>query len=132
MDAENTRDDNLEGKESRGISRKTLLKAALIAPIPLLVGQAPVLARDAQRTDGLLDPTPFCDDGDDPTIAQTEGPYFKPNSPLRSSLPDGAGTRLTVSGYVFGRACRPVSGVLLDFWQADNNGAYDNLSLIHI
>lgn len=125
MDAENTRDDNIEGKESRGISRKTLLKAALIAPAaPLLFG-APALARNAQGTGQLLDPTPFCDDGDDPTIAQTEGPYFKPNSPLRSTL-TGPGVPLTVSGYVFGRSCQPIANALLDFWQADTNGAYDN------
>ena len=34
--------------------------------------------------------------------------------------------RLMVSGYVFGTSCRPVAGALLDFWQADNAGAYDN------
>lgn len=56
-----------------------------------------------------------------------EGPYFKPNSPRRTSLvtPSTPGVPLTVSGYVFGRACRPISGALLDFWQADTNGAYD-------
>ncbi|WP_442811574.1 dioxygenase [Streptosporangium sp. NBC_01755] len=127
MDAENTHHQNT-GDESGGISRKTLLKAALIAPIPLLVGRAPALARDAQRTDGLLDPTPFCDDGDDPTTAQTEGPYFRPNSPRRTSLvgPGTPGVPLTVRGYVFGRSCRPIANALLDFWQADTNGAYDN------
>ncbi|MFK8911569.1 carbohydrate-binding protein, partial [Streptomyces sp. YS-3] len=69
-----------------------------------------------------------CDDGDHPTPEQIEGPYFKPNSPERTSLLDTGtpGTRLTVTGYVFGRACLPLSGVLLDFWQADTNGAYDN------
>lgn len=56
-----------------------------------------------------------------------EGPYFRPNSPLRTSLVTGgtAGTPLTVSGYVFGRDCVPLSGVLMDFWQADDAGAYD-------
>ncbi|MDP9865690.1 MULTISPECIES: carbohydrate-binding protein [Streptosporangium] len=126
MDAENTHDENTEGQQSRGISRKTLLKAALIAPVPLLIGQAPALARNALGTGELLEPTPFCDDGDAPTIAQTEGPYFKPNSPLRSTL-TGAGVPLTVSGYVFGRSCQPIANALLDFWQADNNGAYDNV-----
>jgi hypothetical protein len=29
-----------------------------------------------------LDLTPDCHDGDDHTVAQTEGPYFKPNAPL--------------------------------------------------
>ncbi|MBW5248208.1 dioxygenase, partial [Streptomyces sp. P01-B04] len=66
-------------------------------------------------------------DGDEPTHDQMEGPYFKPNSPLRTSLVTAGtpGVPLTVSGYVFGRECRPVPGVLLDFWQADTNGAYD-------
>ncbi|CAM5338832.1 dioxygenase [Streptomyces californicus] len=56
-----------------------------------------------------------------------EGPYFKPNSPRRTSLvtPSTPGVPLTVSGYVFGRSCRPISGALLDFWQADTNGSSD-------
>ncbi|MEU9588323.1 carbohydrate-binding protein [Streptomyces sp. NPDC048219] len=113
-----------------GISRKTLLRAAVAAgaAVPLLATGAVALARDSARAPGTtLAPTPFCDDGDDPTPDQIEGPYFKPNSPLRTDLtaPGIAGTRLTVSGYVFGRNCVPLSGVLLDFWQADGAGAYD-------
>ncbi len=74
---------------------------------------------------GSLELTPSCDDGDDPTPPQTEGPYFKPNSPQRTSLVTSGtpGTRLTVTGYVFGLACQPLAGVLMDFWQADVNGA---------
>jgi protocatechuate 3,4-dioxygenase beta subunit len=107
-----------------GITRKTLLKAALIAaPAPLFIGHVPALARSLTTP---LTPTPYCDDGDDPTPAQMEGPYFKPNSPRRSALP-GSGIALTVSGYVFGLACQPLANVLLDFWQADTNGAYDNV-----
>ncbi|MFI8947695.1 carbohydrate-binding protein [Streptomyces sp. NPDC053750] len=115
----------------RGISRKTLLRAAVAAgaAVPLLATGSIALARDAARSSSgqALTPTPFCDDGDDPTPDQMEGPYFKPNSPLRTNLvtPGTAGTRLTVGGYVFGRDCVPLSGVLLDFWQADNAGAYD-------
>ncbi|MEV5548160.1 carbohydrate-binding protein [Streptomyces sp. NPDC052309] len=113
----------------RGISRKTLLRAAVAAgaAVPLLATGAVALARDARSEGRSLTPTPFCDDGDDPTPDQIEGPYFKPNSPLRTNLvaPGTAGTRLTVSGYVFGRNCIPLPGVLLDFWQADNAGAYD-------
>ncbi|MEZ7001944.1 carbohydrate-binding protein [Streptomyces sp. AD55] len=113
-----------------GISRKALLKAAVAAgaAVPLLVGGGSALARDAARTPGrTLAPTPYCDDGDDPTPDQMEGPYFKPNSPLRTDLVTSStpGTRLTVSGYVFGRDCAPLPGVLLDFWQADVAGAYD-------
>ncbi|MDV9201862.1 dioxygenase family protein, partial [Streptomyces sp. Wh19] len=85
------------------------------------------LARDAGTSGRPLAPTPNCDDGDGPTHEQIEGPYFKPNSPLRTSLVTAGtpGVPLTVSGYVFGRSCKPVPGALLDFWQADTNGAYD-------
>ena len=36
------------------------------------------------------------------------------------------GTRLVVTGYVLTTACRPIAGALLDFWQCDHAGAYDN------
>ncbi|MFB7665247.1 carbohydrate-binding protein [Kitasatospora sp. NPDC056138] len=111
------------------ISRKSLLKvAALAGAAPALLGGGSALARDRAGTGAPPAFTPACDDGDHPTVPQIEGPYFKPDSPLRSSLvtPDTAGTRLTVSGYVFGRHCRPIAGALLDFWQADDDGAYDN------
>lgn len=112
----------------RMISRKSLLKAAVAAgaAIPLLTGTV-ALARDSAGRGGALPATPTCDDGDGPTHDQIEGPYFKPNSPLRTNLVTSGvnGTPLTVSGYVFGRNCVPLSGVLLDFWQADDAGNYD-------
>ncbi|MFE4516093.1 carbohydrate-binding protein [Kitasatospora sp. NPDC056783] len=112
------------------ISRKTVLKAAAaLGAAPLLVGGGVALARDQIDSGQPLGLTPECHDGDAPTVEQIEGPYFKPNSPLRSSMVnDGPGTHLVVSGYVFGRACQPISGVLLDFWQADNGGNYDNVT----
>src|SRR6266566_2870746 len=62
------------------------------------------------------------------TPAQTEGPYFKPGSPPRTSLIESGmtGTRLLLSGRVLTLACAPVAGVRLDFWQADAGGTYDN------
>ncbi|MEU6278859.1 carbohydrate-binding protein [Streptomyces sp. NPDC047028] len=115
---------------SRPISRKTVLRAAVAAgaAIPVALIGGPALARTMATTGTSVPLTPPCDDGDDPTPEQIEGPYFKPNSPERTSLlePGMPGTHLTVSGYVFGSACLPVAGALLDFWQADDNGAYDN------
>jgi protocatechuate 3,4-dioxygenase beta subunit len=75
-----------------------------------------------------LPPTPACGDDDDVTPEQTEGPFFSPNSPERTSLvdPGMAGTPLTVSGRVLSTDCAPVAGALLDFWQADDAGEYDN------
>ncbi|MET9799215.1 carbohydrate-binding protein [Streptomyces sp. NPDC006368] len=112
-------------------SRKAVLRAAVAASIaaPAALMGVPALARTLGPSGTSPALTPACDDGDDPTPPQMEGPYFKPNSPRRTSLVEATtpGTRLTVTGYVFGLACRPVSGVLLDFWQADVNGAYDNV-----
>jgi protocatechuate 3,4-dioxygenase beta subunit len=75
-----------------------------------------------------LPPTPACHDGDEPTIRQTEGPYFKPSSPERSDLVE-AGTKgrwVEISGQVLTRSCRGVPRALLDLWHADENGQYDN------
>ncbi|MFF8727078.1 carbohydrate-binding protein [Streptomyces sp. NPDC015171] len=124
-----TNDTNDTGGSPRLVRRKTVLRAALAATaaIPVSLIGGPALARGFAASGTAPEPTPACDDGDDPTPEQIEGPYFKPHSPERTSLlePGLPGTPLTVTGYVFGRACRPLTGVLLDFWQADDNGAYD-------
>jgi protocatechuate 3,4-dioxygenase beta subunit len=72
--------------------------------------------------------TPACGDGGAATPPQTAGPFFKPSSPRRASLvePGMTGTPLVVQGRVLWTDCRPVAGALLDFWQADDRGAYDN------
>lgn len=58
----------------------------------------------------------------------TEGPYFKAGSPERASLVEGGmtGTKIVITGYVYDAKCQPVANALLDFWQADANGNYDN------
>jgi protocatechuate 3,4-dioxygenase beta subunit len=75
-----------------------------------------------------LPPTPACGDSDAVTPRQTEGPYYKPRSPERSSLlePGFTGTIIVLTGYVLSRRCQPIERALLDFWQADEQGQYDN------
>ena len=75
-----------------------------------------------------LVPTPACGVSSKATAEQTEGPYFKRSSPLRQSLiQDGmSGERLTLTGRVLDTHCQPVAKALLDFWQADAAGEYDN------
>lgn len=95
----------------------------------LLLAALPIaLAGDVLAQSGGLAPTPACGESHGPTPSQTEGPYFTPNSPLRVVLyePGMAGTRLRVGGLVVDPACRPRANVLVDFWQADAQGHYDN------
>ncbi len=101
-------------------SRRDFLGAAAAAVSVALA--APARAQTPGRS-----ATPACGTGA-PTPSQTAGPFFKPGSPRRASLlePGITGTRLTVTGRVLWTDCRPVAGALLDFWQADDRGAYDN------
>jgi protocatechuate 3,4-dioxygenase beta subunit len=124
--------------EERRVTRRGLIGGA--AAVPLVVAlaacgddpaPAPTTAATPAEPDTAattLTPTPACDDHDEPTVEQTEGPYFKPSSPERSSLlADGmAGTRLVVMGAVVSSECAPIKGALLDFWQANDAGEYNN------
>jgi protocatechuate 3,4-dioxygenase beta subunit len=75
-----------------------------------------------------LQPTPACKDGDEPTIAQTEGPFFKPQSPQRSDLREqgSRGQPAVLTGVVLTRSCKPVAKALVELWHADEKGDYDN------
>src|SRR5438105_822379 len=66
------------------------------------------------------------------TVSQTEGPYFKTNSPERNSLvsEDMSGSVLTITGQVLSPDGTPVANALLDFWQASDSGQYDNIGYL--
>lgn len=74
---------------------------------------------------GITLPAPVC-----PVLtqSQTEGPYYKPDTPERNSFFEEGmpGTRLVLVGYVLDQDCQPLPNAWLDFWQADANGEYDN------
>jgi protocatechuate 3,4-dioxygenase beta subunit len=105
-------------------TRRFLVTGALAATA---VGASPRAGEQA-FAEPLLAPTPACAEGDAPTPRQTEGPFFKPNSPERSDLREAGrkGQPLEVSGFVLTRSCRPVQRALVDLWQADGDGVYDN------
>lgn len=88
---------------------------------------SPTAATGTAAPPQSLAPTPSCVD-DDVTPEQMEGPFFTRDSPERTSLrePGIGGAPLTVSGFVLSTACEPVAGALLDFWQCDDAGEYDN------
>lgn len=94
----------------------------------LLLGSAGAMLLPDFARATTIEATPQCDDGDEPTPAQTAGPYFTPNSPQRRVLAEDGmeGQRIALSGFVLDRKCRPVPNALLDLWHADSHGAYDN------
>src|SRR5262245_27330807 len=99
--------------------RREFLRASAALPLAM-VGQA-------HAQGGRARPTPACGE-DGITPAQTPGPYFKPQSPLRASLLETGmpGTRIVVEGTVLTTDCKPIPRALVDFWQADARGEYDN------
>jgi protocatechuate 3,4-dioxygenase beta subunit len=112
------------------ISRRRFLQgSAAVSMSALLAACADGGEEDSARPRrSELSPTPACDDGDDPTPQQTEGPFYTPDTPQRSNLVMAGvrGERVELTGRVVDTRCRPVAGALLDFWQADADGAYDN------
>jgi protocatechuate 3,4-dioxygenase beta subunit len=105
-------------------TRRKFLGLAVAVPAALVIATVFEAGAQAPR----IEPTPACGDDDHVTASQTEGPYFKRSSPLRASLlePDMPGTRIVVEGTVLGMDCKPIPRTLLDFWQADAQGRYDN------
>jgi protocatechuate 3,4-dioxygenase beta subunit len=111
---------NMPGQ--RSLSRRTVLEATLAAGGLALIDWAPVTARSAALT-------PAChDEHGAVTLPETEGPYYRPHSPLRGNFIDASseGQRITLAGLVLSPVCRPVANALLDLWHADQNGEYDN------
>ncbi|HWG84393.1 MAG TPA: hypothetical protein VNT60_02830 [Deinococcales bacterium] len=62
------------------------------------------------------------------TPAAAEGPYYKAGAPERSDLAatTKGGTPFTLSGKVLDTNCKPIANAVVDFWQADASGNYDN------
>jgi protocatechuate 3,4-dioxygenase beta subunit len=103
-----------------------LTRRSILATGALAAGA--FLPLDAGHAQGPLDPTPECRDGHAVTARQTEGPFFKPSSPERADLiePGIGGQPIELVGFVLTRGCKPVPGALIDLWQADDKGDYDN------
>jgi protocatechuate 3,4-dioxygenase beta subunit len=82
---------------------------------------------DASGASTVLAPTAACGDTTE-TPSQIEGPYYTPDTPLRTVLrePATVGMPLVIEGRVLTTSCRPIAGVVLDVWSCDGNGLYDN------
>lgn len=100
-----------------------VIGAMAIVPAAGLAAPPEVVAQRA-----VTPPAPNCTPPARLTPSQTEGPFYKTNTPERTNLVESGmgGTKLILTGYVLTRDCRPVAKAWLDFWQADDRGAYDN------
>jgi protocatechuate 3,4-dioxygenase beta subunit len=98
----------------------SVLAQTLPLPVPVEAPGASPAPAPAQLTVGQTQPL---------TLAVTEGPYYKTNSPETTNLvQDGMqGTVITITGQVLDQAGNPVANALLDFWQANASGQYDNV-----
>ena len=127
----------MEAFTTKRLHRRDFEKLAAVLPASLALAALHersagiVLAQSGEAAGTTtLAPTPQCGDDEDlaATLQQTAGPFYTPDTPERISLlePGMAGTRLVVSGHVYSTDCQPIPRALLDFWQADDAGIYDN------
>lgn len=74
--------------------------------------------------------TPSCVDPGEPTESQDEGPFYTPNTPLRSDfrVPGSGGRPLVLRGQVVDQRCRPIPSAVLDAWHANEQAIYDNVN----
>lgn len=115
-------------------TRRTVVKASLAgaAAVGLTAGLTAASLNSANAAavapvGGRRTLTPQCTDGDD-THPLMEGPYFEAGSPEQTNLVINgvSGVLLGLTGVVYDEQCKPVAHALLDFWQADKEGNYDN------
>ncbi|MEM7113735.1 MAG: intradiol ring-cleavage dioxygenase [Chloroflexota bacterium] len=124
--------------KTNDLSRRDFIRLGLASTAGLILvacggeesldGEAPLNYEAPEvETAVQLEPTPQCDDHDE-TPAQTEGPFYTPNTPQRTSLLEEGinGTTLIVTGKVLTTDCQPIANAVIDFWHADDAGNYDN------
>ena len=70
-------------------------------------------------------------EGDTPTTTDILGPFYRPGSPIRTSLrlPNSNGTPIVLKGYIFKENGKtPINNALVEIWHCDENEVYDNTS----
>ena len=129
----------MERLEHSVVSRRRLIVGGLALGVPAVLAACSSsgdnrTSRPSRGTGGAaggspstLAPTPACRDGGR-TEAQTEGPFFEPDSPEKADFSGDVskGTPIVLSGAVLTTDCRPIGQALLDVWHADADGQYDN------
>jgi protocatechuate 3,4-dioxygenase beta subunit len=113
-------------------------RVAVLAGLVILAGCS---SDDASTSGGtsVAEPTPTtsapatlpaeapCTDEIAVSPRRSDGGHYRPGAPAKNTLlePGVNGAPLVISGYVLFPDCRPVPGAVLDVWQADADGRYD-------
>ncbi|HZF80128.1 MAG TPA: intradiol ring-cleavage dioxygenase [Rubrivivax sp.] len=99
------------------LSRRWFLHVPLASTVVLAPGA---------NAQGQLQPTPSCTQAA-VTRRAFAGPYYRPQSPLKGNFrADATGADIALLGRVVDTQCRPLSNIVVDMWQADSRGEYDN------
>src|SRR6266851_5580256 len=114
------------------VSRRSFLTgtAAAVVAAPLLkqTARSEEPAKTANYKDYLINYEQPGDQTLPATEKDIEGPFYRDGAPMRSTLFEKGekGDVLVMSGTVVARNGRPLAGVLLDVWQCNADGKYDN------
>ncbi len=97
----------------------------IVWPQRLVYGFPPTVA-DASG----LHVTPPCTDPAEPTVSQDEGPFYTPNTPLRSDFrtPGSRGRPLILRGQVVDWRCQPIPNAVVEMWHVNEHAIYDNVN----
>lgn len=111
--------------EALSTAAPTVAPTGVLASPTVPASTPTAMASDLFSANFITPPTPICNGL---TPEQTEGPYYKADSPEKNILFEQgmAGEKLILVGYVLDQNCQPIAHAWLDFWQADANGQYDN------
>jgi len=121
----------------RSLPRRRMIQLLGASPIALAACGAPSMRDDGglgldggSIDGGSLDGGMLGTDGGLESCAPSRrdalGPFFEDGAPSRAELApiDEPGQRLFVQGRLVDARCRPLSGFVLDVWQADAEGNY--------
>ncbi|HJT84093.1 MAG TPA: hypothetical protein VJ697_06385 [Nitrososphaeraceae archaeon] len=85
--------------------------------------QTSILQSPAIPQQQLQQQTSFCK----LTESDMLGPFYKEGAPFKLRLGEGIeGERLIITGKVMDTSCQPLKDAIMDIWQANSTGEYDN------
>lgn len=111
-------------KNNQPKRRRTWLKGA----VGLLLAKLPFKAiANTSEPATTLRTTPACNGK--PSLPQTAGPFFSPDSPRRTNLlnyPEKSGQPLSLALKVVDKTCQPIESAMVEIWCCNTAGEYDN------